>query len=129
MPVKKKKQRRRSSKWTGKPVLVVLKDGSSYIGTVKKQDRSGVVLSGVWAEPQRTAAILENRNKARVSGILSLLFGGGSSRSAPSASLNRSEETDGSGTGMFGFIGKIIPTIQIGMNVMRSIMPLVGLLK
>ncbi|KHF34083.1 hypothetical protein CM49_03594 [Paenibacillus sp. P1XP2] len=30
---------------------------------------------------------------------------------------------------MFGFIGKIIPTIQIGMNVMRSIMPLVGLLK
>ncbi|KHF34082.1 hypothetical protein CM49_03593 [Paenibacillus sp. P1XP2] len=79
MPVKKKKQRRRSSKWTGKPVLVVLKDGSSYIGTVKRQYRSGVVLSGVWADPQRTAAILENRNKAHVSGILSLLFGGGSS--------------------------------------------------
>lgn len=107
-----------------------MNDGSGYIGTVKKHDRSGVVLRGVWADPQQTAAILESRNKAHVSGLLSLLFGG-SGRQEPPASPTRSGEAGGneSGTGMFGFIGKIIPTIQIGMNVMRSIMPLMGLLK
>ncbi|GIO29179.1 hypothetical protein J2TS6_03200 [Paenibacillus albilobatus] len=112
-------------------MLVMLKDGSSYIGTVKKHDRSGVVLNGIWADPRQTAAILENREKAQVSGLLSLLFGGGSRQPAPTVNSTRVGGTaaNGGGMGMFGFFGKIIPGIQIGMNVMRSIMPLMGLLK
>lgn len=126
---KRKTQKSQSAKWKGKPVIVVLKDGRSYIGTVSSYDRHGVTLSGIQADPRMTTSILESQDKAQVSGLLSALFGGGLLGGAgPAAGAARA----GGGSGMFGFIGqigKIIPHIRVGMNVMRSIMPLMGFLK
>ncbi|MDR0268111.1 LSM domain-containing protein [Paenibacillus sp.] len=131
MPTKKKKQKSRSSKYHGKPVLVILKDGRSYIGTVNSFDRQGVTLSGLQANHMLKTSILENRDKAQVSGLLSALFGGGGLLGgALSGGASRGGASrEGGGGGMFGFFGQIIPNIRIGMNVVRTIMPLFGLLK
>ncbi|MCJ8013732.1 hypothetical protein MUG84_18560 [Paenibacillus sp. KQZ6P-2] len=121
MPAKKKTNKRKSSaKMLGKPVLVVLKDGSYYIGTMSSIDRDGVTLSGVRSD-RMPAPMMRQGEKAQVSGILSMLFGGSGRAAGPGAARGGS-----GGPGMFGFFGKIIPNIRIGMNVMRAIMPLMG---
>ncbi len=132
MPAKRKlKQKRASAKWLGQPVMVVLKDGSCYIGTMSSVDRRGVTLSSL--QPDQQHALLQSRDKAQVSGLLSSLFFGGLTRAArPAAgrgSVGYRRPGNGRGRGMFGMIGQIVPHIRIGMNVMRSIMPLMGLLR
>ncbi|WP_136605197.1 hypothetical protein [Paenibacillus dokdonensis] len=132
MPAKKKMSKKRSSaKWLGKPVLVVLKDGSYYVGTMSGIDQHGVTLSGFRADPKMTDAIMRSGDKAQVSGLLSSLFFGGSSRARAArptrpGGVRAGGGNGGNGKGMFGFIGQMIPHIRIGMNVMRTIMPLMG---
>ncbi|MGN7356557.1 hypothetical protein ACTHPF_04270 [Paenibacillus sp. SAF-054] len=130
------KQNKASAKWLGQPVMVVLKDGSCYIGTMSSMDRRGVTLSSL--QPDQQHALLQSREKAQVSGLLSSLFFGGLTRAARPAAgrptagrggVGYRRPGNGRGRGMFGMIGQIVPHIRIGMNVMRSIMPLMGLLK
>ncbi|MED5018563.1 hypothetical protein P9847_14745 [Paenibacillus chibensis] len=132
MPVKKKRHKRKSAaKWVGQPVLVVLKDGSHYVGTVSSMDRSGVTLTALPQDGRFPESMLNDQ--AQVSGLLSSLLFGGFARAgrpgAARAAVGAGNARSGGGRGMFGFIGQMVPHIKIGMNVMRSIMPLMGLLK
>ena len=127
MPAKKKMRKKRSSaKYLGQPVLVVLKDGSYYVGTMSGIDQHGVTLSGFRADQKMPDAIMRSGDTAQVSGLLSSLFFGGSSRAARPGAVRAGGSNGGNGRGMFGFIGQMIPHIRIGMNVMRTIMPLMG---
>ncbi|MGG0172530.1 hypothetical protein [Paenibacillus dokdonensis] len=119
-------KKRSSAKWLGKPVLVVLKDGSYYVGTMSGIDRHGVTLSGYRVDQKLPDAIMRSGDKAQVSGLLSSLFFGGSSRAARPGAVRAGGSNGRNGRGMFGFIGQMIPHIRIGMNVMRTIMPLMG---
>lgn len=134
MPVKKKRNKRKlAAKWVGQPVLVVLKDGSHYVGTVSSMDRSGVTLTALPRDGRFPESMRRSGDQAQVSGLLSSLLFGGFARAgrtgAASAAVGPLNPRSGGGRGMFGFIGQMVPHIKIGMNVMRSIMPLMGLLK
>lgn len=125
MPSKKRTRYkiRAQSQWLGKPVLVVLKDGSYVVGMMGSLDKEKVTLSGWRPEKKLPVSIIESRDKAQISGFFSSLFG---FNNAPDA-----EGTVGGSTrpNLFQFFGQIIPHIQVGMKVVKSIMPLMALFK
>lgn len=112
-----------SQHWVGQPVVVVLKDGSYYIGELSQIEGQAVTLSGLRANKKMPASIARSGDKAQISGFLSDLFGG-----PPSAPAAEGEAVAGGGGG-FGFLGQIVPHIKLGMNVIKTIMPLMGMLK
>ncbi|UNK16337.1 hypothetical protein MNQ98_17630 [Paenibacillus sp. N3/727] len=123
LPSKKKTNHKSTTQWLGKPVMVVLKDGSYYIGTMNSIEKDKLTLSGLRPEKKLPASVIESRDKAQISGFLSALLGGFNSPTGAAA------EGGSNGLGIFGFLGQIMPHIQVGMNMVKSIMPLMGLLK
>lgn len=132
MPSKRARKSRSASKprppqhWVGQPVVVVLKDGSYYVGELNQIQGGEVTLSGLRANNKMPAAIARSGDKAQISGFLSDLFGG-----PPSAvSAEGAEEgVAAAPAGPLGFLGQIVPHIKLGMNVIKAIMPLMGVLK
>ncbi|WP_098743463.1 hypothetical protein [Paenibacillus sp. EZ-K15] len=132
MPSKRARKSRAASKssppqhWVGQPVVVVLKDGSYYIGELNQIQGQEVTLSGLRANQKMPASIARSGDKAQISGFLSDLFGG-----PPSApAVEGAEEREGvAAVGGLGFLGQIVPHIKLGMNVIKTIMPLMAMLK
>jgi hypothetical protein len=136
----------------GHPVCIVLHDGSYYVGTVKDMNKSRLILSGTKGKGKINKA---SRSKVRVSGLFGNLFGGGgfnplagnaagaggfnplAGNAAGAGAFNPfganavAAEQPGTG-GIGGFFGKVKqmwPTITFGMNMVKQIMPLMGLFK
>ncbi|WP_244563045.1 hypothetical protein [Paenibacillus uliginis] len=124
MPSKKKTNHKSTTQWLGKPVMVVLKDGSYYIGTMNSIEKDKLTLSGLRPEKKLPASVIESRDKAQISGFLSALFGG--FNSAPGIA---GTETGNKGPGIFEFFGQMMPHIQVGMNMVKAIMPLMAFFK
>jgi hypothetical protein len=136
----------------GRPVCIVLHDGSYYFGTVKEMNKSRLILSGTKGEGKINKA---SRSKVRVSGLLGNLFGGGgfnalagnaagaggfnpfAGNAAGAGAFNPfganavAAEQPGAGGigGFFGTVKQMWPTITFGMKMIKQIMPLMGLFK
>jgi hypothetical protein len=109
--------------------VVVLKDGSYYIGELSQIEGQAVTLSGLRANNKMPASIARSGDKAQISGFLSALFGGQPSGPAAEGAVEGEAVAAGGGGGGFGFLGQIVPHIKLGMNVIKTIMPLMGMLK
>ncbi|ANY71511.1 hypothetical protein BBD41_02355 [Paenibacillus ihbetae] len=138
MPSRRKRPARSRSesakRWVGHPVVVVLKDGSCYIGELNKVHGKEVTLSGFRVNDQAAARIARSGDRARISGLFSDLFGagafsGGSPAAAEAAPGAAVEAENRGGPGPLGFIGDILPHIKLGVNVIQSIMPLLNMMK
>jgi hypothetical protein len=136
----------------GHPVCIVLHDGSYYVGTVKDMNKSRLILSGTKGKGKINKA---SRSKVRVSGLFGNLFGGGgfnalagnaagaggfnplAGNAAGAGGFNPfganavAAEQPGAGGigGIFGKVKQMWPTITFGMNMVKQIMPLMGLFK
>lgn len=130
MPTKKRKRYNDKAHLVGKPVMVVLKDGSYYIGIMSSIEKDAVTLSGVRPEMKLPPSIAESQDRAQISGFLSSLFGGLAGGGINAGGLGgAATEGGGGGLGLFEMFGKIMPHIQVGMKVVKTIMPLIGMFK
>lgn len=124
MPTKKrKKHNKNNAQLVGQPVMVVLKDGSYYIGIMDSMGKEGVTLSGIRPDMKLPDSVADSQDRAQISGFLSSLFGGFGGAGAAEG------EGGGGGPGLFEMFGKMIPHIQVGMNMIKTIMPLIGMFK
>ncbi|GAB6989691.1 LSm family protein [Paenibacillus pini] len=123
MHLKKESKKVTSAQWLGQPVLVILKDGRYYIGMLSSMDTSGLTLSRVRSGKKIPSSTIKSKDKAQVSGLLSSLFGGGN-RMAYSGATRGNTRNESR-----GLFGQMMPHIRIGMNMWRTIMPLMGLFK
>lgn len=114
MPLKKARSKKKAAQWVGQPVIVVLKDGRQYVGMVSSIDNDVVTLSALQTDQRLPGSTSDSREKAQISGFFDSFF---------------SESALNNGTNMLGFINGMIPNIRIGMNLLKSIMPIMGMFK
>lgn len=114
-----------AQKLIGFPVLLVLKDGSQYVGVINSIDKDEIVLSGTRGQIKLDAngAI---KDQAQVSGLLGMLLGGGLGKgiaqgASGAGALPGIQNTAASNTG--GLSG-LIPNLRLGMNMLQMIVPL-----
>jgi len=117
---------RAPQQWVGQPVVVVLKDGSCYFGELTQVQDREVMISGLLANKKMPASVARSGDKAQISGFLSGLFGGPPGAPAAEAAA---EGGAAGGPGVFGFFGQIVPHIKLGMDVIKTIMPLMAMFK
>ncbi|PWW02747.1 hypothetical protein DFQ01_10822 [Paenibacillus cellulosilyticus] len=135
----------------GQPVCVLLNDGNCYVGTVQAIHNHQLILSETRSCGRVKPSDRSKTPEVQVSGLLDSLIGGIGALnsfgglfkpmlSGPSglsgAGVQKQEELQGpSGLGggqQSGFNGsfkQMLPTFQIGLNVVKSIMPLMGMFK
>ncbi|MWC30507.1 hypothetical protein [Paenibacillus sp. MMS18-CY102] len=139
----------------GQLVCVLLNDGNCYVGTVQAVQNHQLILSGTRSCGRVKPSNRSKSPEAQVSGLLGSLLGGigafnsfGSMASifkpmlsGPSgflgAGVQKQEDVKGpsgpaGGEQQNGFNGsfkQMLPTIQFGLNMVQSIMPLMGMFK
>ncbi|EFM12298.1 conserved hypothetical protein [Paenibacillus curdlanolyticus YK9] len=139
----------------GQPVCVLLNDGNCYIGKVQAIDNHQLILSETRSCGRVKPSNRSKTPEAQISGLLSSMIGGfgalqsfGSMASlfkpmlsGPSgftgAGVQKQEDSKGpSGptgggqqSGFSGSFKQMLPTFQFGLNVVKSIMPLMGMFK
>jgi hypothetical protein len=124
-------------KWNHQPVAVILNDGSYYIGWITELRPESLTLSGQKGHGKLKKASLQHLDKVKTSafapgnGTNNSLEGGGWAdpfgfppvQEAPPAG-------GGAGWGGFGgfmgFVNQVWPPIQIGLGIVRAVMPLMG---
>ncbi len=116
----------------GQPVCVVLNDGTYYIGRIQGVRNGQLMLAGTKGQGRmRTPA--SRKGKAKVSGLFPALGGGllggaaGGAGAAGAAAGGGLLGGLGGLAGFMGFMSKAMPIIQMGMGVVKSIMPLMSL--
>jgi small nuclear ribonucleoprotein (snRNP)-like protein len=138
MPSKKRRPNKKTSRWIGQPVCVVLNDGRCYVGTVEGVEQGELVLSGVkTARNVKPSSSSMADHQAQVSGFLGSLFGGGAfnpfaagaAGSAGAAAAPASGFGLGGLGGLMGMWGKVWPGVRFGVGMVRMIMPLMGVFK
>ncbi|MFD0671074.1 hypothetical protein [Cohnella sp. GCM10027633] len=117
----------------GQPVCVVLNDGSYYIGTIKGMRNGQLLLAGKKGEGRyRPPVRSRSKGKAQVSGLFSMLGGGaagaGAGAAAGAAGGGFLSGLGGLG-GIMGFMKQAWPILQMGMGVVKQIMPLMNMFK
>lgn len=116
--------------WVGHLVCVALKDGSYYVGRVAGVDNNEIVLAGVKGDG-KISANPRQADKAKISGLLGSLFGGGGG-AFPSPAFGAGAGAVGGGAignqpaSGPGFFGKMWPGIRLGLGVLQFIWPLIG---
>ncbi|GFN32292.1 hypothetical protein [Paenibacillus xylaniclasticus] len=146
---------KKANRYIGQPVCVLLNNGECYVGTVQAIHDHQLLLS----ESRSCGRVKpSNRSKSpevQVSGLLDTLIGGiGALNSlgtmaaslfkpnvsgpsfVPGTGVQKQEASVGplgpAGGGQDGFYGsfqQMLPTIQFGLNMVKSIMPLMGMFK
>ncbi|MBB6735988.1 hypothetical protein [Cohnella zeiphila] len=115
---------------TGGPVCVVLRDGRYYVGWVRGVRDGQLVLSGLPGSGRMPASGPSRRQLARISALVeeaeAAAAGGAAAGGAAAGGLFGGL---GSLTDLMGFMSKALPVIQMGMNMVKTIMPLLGGLK
>ncbi|MBO9596633.1 MAG: hypothetical protein J7559_02255 [Cohnella sp.] len=117
----------------GQPVCVVLNDGTYYVGRIQGVRNGQLLLAGTQGQG-RMRASSSRKGKAKVSGLFPAL-GGGLLGGAAAGGAGAVGATAGGGllgglgglAGFMGFMSKAMPIIQMGMGVVKSIMPLMNL--
>ncbi len=144
MTVKKRFTKQDVLQWVGQPVCVVLKNGSCYMGYITKVNNGSFRFAGTKERKGMTRSSFRRAGRARVSGLFPLTnglgFGGGGLNpfgmnpgfggQAPGLAQN-GQGVGGLG-GLGGFMGmfkKYWPGIQMGLGMVKTIMPLLGGLK
>lgn len=131
--------RSQAGKWKGQPVRVVLHDGRHYVGWIRGIEQDRLVLSGVLDNGKRKSggrgksASRNMRNKARISALLSP--SDGNAAAAPSGAPASGNVVGGGFFGLnglddwMGFMQKALPMVRMGVDMVKTIMPLLGGLK
>lgn len=129
--------------WIGHPVCVVLNDGSYYVGIVEGIDNDELILSGAKGG-EKMSGSGRSKGPAQVSGLLQSIFGGGQAFNPPAGSpagafnpfaagaAGGRQPVAGPGPGgggFFGMVRQMWPTISFGLQMVRTIMPLMGAFK
>ncbi|MEC0092082.1 hypothetical protein [Paenibacillus macquariensis] len=105
-------------KWIGYPVCAVLKDGSYIVGKVIDVKDNQLVIAGLEGEG-KLSSHPNQREKAKVSGMLDMLFGGKAQIPLPAGAIDTPSPTSNG-------IGKIMPGIRVGIGVLQYVWPLMG---
>lgn len=156
MTVKKRYTERDVRQWMGQPVCVELRDGSRYVGYITKVDNGSFRLAGPRGRKSMNRSSLRRAGRARVSGFFpwgnGFSLGGGFGGGLGGGGLNPFGLNPGFGAaqpglfgqngagggglgglggigGLMGMFKKYWPGIQMGIGMIRTIMPLLGGLK
>ncbi|MBD3919076.1 hypothetical protein H8B09_09945 [Paenibacillus sp. PR3] len=140
----------------GQPVCVLLNDGNCYVGTVQAIHNHQLILSETRSCGRVKLSDRSKTPEVQVSGLLDSLIGGigalnsissmatGLLKPKPSfpsgssgVGVQKQVESEGpsvpaGGGQQSGFLGsfkQMMPTIQVGLNVVKQIMPLMGMFK
>lgn len=123
---------------TGQPVCVVLHDGTYYIGHLKGMRNGQLLLAGKKGEGRMRSVPSRNargkgKGKAKVSGLFPALggaLGGGAAGAATGAAAGGGLAGMFGGLGGFmGFLKQAMPMIQMGMGLVKQIMPIMNMFK
>jgi len=126
---RRKKPALRPERLVGKPVCVVLNDGSYYIGMLTGTDGSSIAMNGIRGSGRLTKGTrkrkgLRRGEQARISGLLGSLFGGGGLSPAATGLFG-----GGTGGGKPGFWRMLWPGLKFGIGMIQTILPLLSLFK
>ncbi|WP_379128488.1 hypothetical protein [Paenibacillus sp. sgz500958] len=114
----------------GQPVCITLHDGRSYVGWITGLEKDSLILSKPTRPNHTSKRNITTRprpQKAEVSGLMPLFgsfLGGGGAGAAGAAGA-----AGFGGLGFFGMMQKVMPMIQMGYNMIKSIRPLLGGMK
>ncbi|MBW5448547.1 hypothetical protein GE107_21095 [Cohnella sp. CFH 77786] len=127
--------------WMHQPVCVVLKDGSCRIGWVTAVDRDTLTLVEAMDAGKRNRTFGKRNGRAVIAGFGAAGFGaaaptfnpvqgqgggwGGLFGFPPFGATGNAGAGGGWG-GFAGFVKQIWPPIQIGLGIVRAVMPLFG---
>ncbi|WP_256757905.1 hypothetical protein [Cohnella sp. WQ 127256] len=141
------------------PVCVILNNGSFYVGFIKDVENGRLILSGKKGRGKINHASSHRTKKAMISGFFPGMgfgnlgggnfgggggnlggggnFGGAGGNFAPAAAAAAPGGGGGGGFlggfgglgGIMNFMNKAWPAVNMGMGMVKSIMPLMGLLK
>jgi len=115
----------------GEPVCVVLNDGTYYIGRIQGVQNGQLLLAGAKGQGRmRAPASRKGKAKVKVSGLFPALGGGllgGGAGAAGAAAGGGLLGGLGGLAGFMSFMSRAMPIIQMGMGVVKSIMPLMNL--
>lgn len=120
----------------GQPVCVVLNDGTYYIGRIQGVQNGQLLLAGRKGRGVMRASA-SRKGKVKVSGLFPALGGGLLGGTAAGGAGATAGAVGGGGVlgglgglaGFMSFMGRALPIIQMGMGVVKSIMPLMNLMK
>lgn len=150
---------KKAKRLVGQPVCVLLNDGSCYVGTVQAIQDHRLILSESRNCGRVNRSDRSKKPEAQVSGLLDTLIGGigalnsfgsmatglfkpmssGPSVFSLAGSPANQKNTDGQSgpgpaggeqnSGFFGSIQQMLPKFQVGLNMVKTIMPLMGMFK
>ncbi|MEK0315826.1 hypothetical protein [Cohnella sp. 56] len=125
----------------GQPVCVVLKDGSYCVGLIDQIQDGVLTLSGVrGTERWNPQAARRSWEKAKISALGAAVEQAGTGALPAATGGNAGTATSGASVGgllgglgglddLMGFMQKALPIMKMGMDMIKTIMPLMGGLK
>jgi hypothetical protein len=122
----KSKASRKPAARTEGPVCVVLNDGRYFVGWAHGVRNGQLLLSGLPGSGRLPVSGPSRRQMARISALAEEAGGAGAAGGAAGGGLFGGL---GGLTDLMGFMSKALPVIQMGMNMIKTIMPLFGGLK
>jgi len=148
---------KKANRCIGQPVCVLLNDGNCYVGTVQAIHDHQLILSETRSCGRVNLSDRSKTPEVQVSGLLDSLIGGigalnsfgsmatglfkpllsGTSDFSGGGVQTKQEDSEGpSGpagggqqSGFFGSFKQMLPTFQVGLNMVKTIMPLMGMFK
>jgi hypothetical protein len=128
------------ARWMQQPVYVVLNDGSFYAGWITDVNEEAFTLSGQKGKGKLKKTSIDQLDKMKTSAFIpdniafnSLQDGGWADPFAFAPAREGPTAAGGAGWGglggFMGFVKQVWPPIQIGMGIVRAVMPLMGGLK
>ncbi|MDI4646019.1 hypothetical protein [Cohnella hashimotonis] len=123
--------------YKGQPVCVLMKDGTYYVGLIGQIKGGELMLSGVrGAEKWNPQAAKRSWQKAKISAL------GAATEAAAAPALGTAAGTGAGGVSLgggfgglggmddlMGFMQKALPLMKMGMDMIKTIMPLMNGLK
>lgn len=150
---------KKAKRWVGQPVYVLLNDGNCYVGTVQAIHDHKLILSETRNCGRVNLSDRSKTPEVQVSGLLDSLIGGigalnsfgsmatglfkpmlsgpsGFSGAGIQTNQTDSESPSGQGpasgeqqSGFFGSLKQMLPNFQVGLNMVKTIMPLMNMFK
>ncbi|WP_127492070.1 hypothetical protein [Paenibacillus glycanilyticus] len=149
---------KKASRCIGQPVCVLLNDGNCYVGTVQAIHDHQLILSETRSCGIVNLSDHSRTPEIQVSGLLDSLIGGigainsfgsmatglfkpmlsGPSGQSGAGVQTKQEDTKSPASGQaageqqssfFGSFKQMLPTIQVGLNMVKTIMPLMNMFK
>lgn len=114
-----------ASRWIGHPVFVVLNNGSYYVGMVRGIQNGRLIFAGTKGRGTINRSG-RSEDQLQVSGLLQSMFGGGRAFNPAGAARGGQPAAGLGGGGFFGMITQMWPTISMGLQMVRTIMPLLS---